>query len=231
MITIRPSTVTDSPPVPPEVAPTTEEHEHRIPLVWIPATLSAGLLIAAIYLGVRIFTAHSHAAPSTRSANVVPARPTLAQPPSQPNVAPHAAVAPTAAPIANQPEVKSEVEPADGSQSKALAQAEAITEPPKPAFKPVGPQQPTMSLDAQDAVPMITPRAGERYIQVGALNPEATRRFVQRLRNEKMEPHVAPGPKPELMRVLIGPFNDRDAITEQKTQLQSHGIDNFVRKY
>ena len=78
---------------------------------------------------------------------------------------------------------------------------------------------------------MITPQTGERYIQVGALNPEATRRFVKRLRNENLEPHVAPGPKPELLRVLIGPFNDRDALTEEQNQLQAQGIDTFVRKY
>ena len=78
---------------------------------------------------------------------------------------------------------------------------------------------------------MIEPQAGERYIQVGALNLEATRRLVQRLHENKLEPHVAPGPKPELLRILIGPFDDRDTLKEKKAQLESEGVDTFVRQY
>jgi len=84
-----------------------------------------------------------------------------------------------------------------------------------------------------DEIPSITPKAGERYIQVGALDLEmtATRRFVDRLRNEILEPHVAPGPKPDLMRVLIGPFDNPDALRTRQAQLQAEGIDTFVRQY
>ena len=78
---------------------------------------------------------------------------------------------------------------------------------------------------------MITPKAGERYIQVGALDLEATRRYLGKLRQSKLEPHVAPGPKPELLRVLIGPFADHDSLVATKNDLESAGIDNFVRKY
>ena len=88
-------------------------------------------------------------------------------------------------------------------------------------------------MTPDDEIPIITPKAGERYIQVGALDLEmtATRRFVARLRNEKLEPHVAPGPKPELMRVLIGPFDNPDALSAKQAQLQAEGIDTFVRQY
>jgi cell division septation protein DedD len=78
---------------------------------------------------------------------------------------------------------------------------------------------------------MITPQTGEHYIQVGALDQEATRRFVQRLRKEKLDPHVATGPTPELMRVLIGPFDNRDALNERKAQLELEGMATFVREY
>src|SRR5580698_4938021 len=47
-----------------ETAPSSEEHKKRIPLIWIPATLSIGLLIAAIYLGGRIVSAHPHGTPA-----------------------------------------------------------------------------------------------------------------------------------------------------------------------
>ena len=86
-------------------------------------------------------------------------------------------------------------------------------------------------MTPDDGIPMITPHAGQRYIQVGALDQEATRRFVQHLRSENLDPHVAEGPKPQLMRVLIGPFDNRDALNEKKAQLETEGIDTFVREY
>jgi cell division septation protein DedD len=66
---------------------------------------------------------------------------------------------------------------------------------------------------------------------VGALNPKATQRLLARLRGEKLDPHVAPGPRPELLRVLIGPFDNRDALNERKAQLEAEGVDTFVRQY
>jgi cell division septation protein DedD len=86
---------------------------------------------------------------------------------------------------------------------------------------------------SNDTLPMITPQSGQRYIQVGALDlsSDATHRFVRRLRGEKLDPHVAPGPRPGLTRVLIGPFDNIDALNEKKAQLETEGIDTFVRKY
>jgi cell division septation protein DedD len=78
---------------------------------------------------------------------------------------------------------------------------------------------------------MITPRAGERYIQIGALDEDATRRFVRKLRGEKIEPHVAPASKPELLRILIGPFSDRDVLDAEKAQLELQGLETLVRLY
>jgi cell division septation protein DedD len=121
---------------------------------------------------------------------------------------------------------KSEVKEAT-PPTEPVAQTTTKTEP---APKLVGPELPLI-VTSGDAVPMIEPQAGERYIQVGAMNLEATRRLVQRLRENRLEPHVAAGPKPELMRILIGPFDDRDALNEKKAQLESEGVDTFVRQY
>jgi cell division septation protein DedD len=177
--------------IPPEVA---VKDKKRLPLVWIPATLTIGLLIAAVYLGGRIVAAHRPAPAAARATNNVPqtvhSQPPVAQP----------VVAPTL-----QPEIQPE------------PTANAAAPPVKPA--------------TDDAVPTITPHDGERYIQLGAFNVEATRRFVQHLRGEKLEPRVAPGPKPEIMRVLIGPFDNLDALKQKKAQLQTEGFDTFVRAY
>jgi cell division septation protein DedD len=191
MITIKPSSVTDDAGMQPEVAPdtpATEEHKKRIPLVWIPATLGVGLLIAVIYLGGRIVKGH---------------------PAAEPRVAHLATPLPVLKPL-----------------------AQSIEPPPAPTPKLPDPQpEPLTAVTPDDGIPMITPQAGEMYIQVGALDQEATRRFVQRLRHEQLEPHVATGPTPQLMRVLIGPFDDRDALNARKAQLESEGVDTFVRQY
>ncbi len=190
MITVQPAgTPQEESQSPAAPLATTKE---RMPMVWIPATLCVGLLIAAIYLGGRIVTANRHASVAQRTAIV------------QPKPVPVTAPAPPAPPV---PVVEAKSEP-------------------KP--EPVEPEAAPLDL-AQ--VPMITPKAGERYIQVGALDLEATRRYLGKLRQSKLEPHVAPGPKPELLRVLIGPFADHDSLVATKNDLESAGIENFIRQY
>src|SRR3984885_8303930 len=188
--------------IPPEVP---VKDKKRIPLVWIPATLTIGLVIAAVYLGGRIVAAHRPTQAAAHTTNNV-SRAMPVQPPvvTQPPVV----AQPVAAPVVAAPVV---VAPALQAEIKPVPSVTAAKE--------------------DDAVSTITPHGGERYIQLGAFNVEATRRFVQHLRGEKLEPRVAPGPRPEIMRVLIGPFNNRDALNERKAQLQTKGFDTFVRVY
>jgi cell division septation protein DedD len=117
-------------------------------------------------------------------------------------------------------------------QAPAPFPAEPPTEPKIEVSKA---EAPTPVADEQAAVddraPNITPQAGERYIQVSALTAEAAGRYIKQLRQAKLEPHVAPGPRPELWRVLIGPFADQGALTQTKSDLDRAGIKNFVRKY
>lgn len=136
---------------------------------------------------------------------------------------PKPAVVQVAAPIAAQPLAKSEV-----SEAK---QADEPPAEPKPVEAEPLKAEPLTVVTPDDGIPMITPQAGELFIQVGALDQEATRHFIQRLRNEGLEPHVALGPKPELMRVLIGPFDNRDVLNEKKARFDAERIDNFVRRY
>jgi cell division septation protein DedD len=192
MITIKPSSASDNPSLPPEDSE--EELKKRIPLVWIPATLVVGLLIAAIYLGGRIVKAHPSANPSSANSPVVQKATPAVPPPTQP------------------------------------AKAAPVAEPPAPPTT-VSRSEPLTVVTPDDGIPMITPQTGEHYIQVGALDQEATRRFVQRLRKENLNPHVATGPTQQLMRVLIGPFDNRDALNERKAQLEIEGIATFVREY
>jgi len=115
--------------------------------------------------------------------------------------------------------------------AKPEAKAETVAPPETQVAEAAVAQASPSVADPVFGLPMIAPQSGDLYIQIGALNVEATRRFVQRLRDEKREPHVAVGPTPEIMRVLIGPFDDLAKLIEEKKQLQSEGIDTFVRRY
>jgi cell division septation protein DedD len=187
-MTIRPNTETSDAPA--------QIGARKGPMApaWIPATLCVGLLIAAVYLGGRILTAHSHAAAS------VEAKPAAIQ------------VAPLV--------------PAAAVQTTFPPETETAPQPASPQRKS---EAPAPLTDQQ--IPLIAPRAGEQYIQVGALDLEATRLYLEELRRAKLAPQVAPGPSPELLRILIGPFTDQDALAHAKTELDSAGIENFIRKY
>ncbi len=176
-------------PTPPPDSP---EHKKQVPLVWIAATLSIGLLIAAFYLGARIVAARRGSKP-TAQITITPSHNVIAQP--------------AATLVVAEPAV----------QMVVTQQAEVKPAPSANAEK--------------DPVSIITPQPGERYIQVGALNENATRIFVQYLRSENFAPQVAAGPKPELLRVLIGPFDNPEALNERKAQLESEGLETFVRRY
>jgi len=102
------------------------------------------------------------------------------------------------------------------------SESESQNKPEAPSSNP---------LSAVDSLPMIDPQPGEQYIQVSALRPEAAQRFISQLREAKLKPYVAPGPSPEVLRVLIGPFADQDALLETKQNLARAGIKNFVRRY
>ncbi|HTW65255.1 MAG TPA: SPOR domain-containing protein [Bryobacteraceae bacterium] len=197
--------LTGAPPQPEETlnSASPEAGKKRVPMVWIPAILGVGLLIAASYLGARIITAHRHALTVAKApALLVPSPPAQIKP-AEPKTAPQ----PAAPVIVPQPAVSSP--------------AALVNSAPPPPEKPVQTAE----------IPTIVPKAGERYIQVGALDQELTRRYLPQLRQEKLEPHVAAGPTPQLLRILIGPFPDRDSLNNTKTELDKAGIENFVRQY
>ena len=213
MITIRPDDTDNA--TTPDGAVNADEHKRRIPLVWIPATLGVGLLIAVVYLGGRIVRARPSTSPEvTHVAASASVAPTIPPPP------PPRSVDTPAEP---------EVQPAVHKNAPPAAAAEEAK--PAAAAPKLAGAEPLTLVAPDDGVPMITPKPGENYIQVGALDHEATRRFVQHLRDENLDPHVAMGPKPELMRVLIGPFDNREALNEKKAQLEAEGMDTFVRQY
>ena len=212
MITIGlASSLNTEPPVLPglqDEAPPSNDRKKQLPLVWIPVTLCLGLLLAAGYVGSRILTARAMTPAATVHSPPSPAARAETPVPSPPPAS------------AQEKQVRAEPpKPAVAGRSEANASvAEPLPEP-----KNTG--------DVDDWPIWVSPVRGEKYIQVGAINSQAVPKFLARLRSEKLEPHLAPGPSSNILRVLLGPFPDHDSIARAKEQLHAAQIDSFVRTY
>ncbi len=188
-----------------------EDRKKRLLWIWIPVVIGLGLLVAAGYVGGRILT--------------------KPQASSEPSVAAPVAQTATAAPVTSSNSTsQSEITPVAPAVSSA---ASADPAKPTPSNSQAAPDPKGVDPKGLDpkGLDVITPQPGERYIQISALNTEAARRYVNELRNGPLEPHLAPGPTPTLLRVLIGPFKDAASLSSTRSDLLAAGIDCFVREY
>jgi cell division septation protein DedD len=105
---------------------------------------------------------------------------------------------------------------------------------PDPAPKPDPPKVPPTSaptpIHATDFT-IITPLPGERYLQVVAVSPHMVLTYVDELRKADLDVVVAPGPAPGLLRILVGPFADRDSLDKAKARLEASGQSPIIRIY
>src|ERR1700736_2332580 len=77
-----PATSPDNIPAPP-LHKQEAEHKKRIPLIWIPAVICLGLLVAAGYLGGRIVAARTHETRPVRGTTAVVKTPAAQNPAPQ----------------------------------------------------------------------------------------------------------------------------------------------------
>ena len=171
-----------------------EEHKKRIPLIWIPLVICLGLLVAAGYLGGRIYASRAHENPPAATGSIAKV-PAAADPGPEPTVSQSAATQPAASnPTEITPVAPLVDKPAATSDGAPILTVRTHDDP---AFAP------------PDDLSIIHPNAGERYVQISALNTAAAHRYVDQLRHGPLEPHLAQGPTPTILRVLIGPFGDQ----------------------
>ena len=121
-----------------------------------------------------------------------------------------------------QPVSRTETKPA-ALQQPAASQTTVIT--------PVAQQQTQTPPVKRYSGPMIEPKQGERYLQIGAYGPTFTRGFVEELKDQGFHPVVAAGPSEDVYRVLIGPL-DVASLESTQAQLERAGITGTMpRKY
>jgi hypothetical protein len=184
-----------------------EEHKKPIPLIWIPVVICLGLLVAAGYLGGRIVASRAHETPPVGATTAV------AKPPASQNPVPQTPAA------QNQAEITAVKPAVDNPAADSLARVLTVRTHDDPTLVPPA----DLSL--------IHPQPGDRYVQISALNTAAAHRYVEQLRRGPLEPHLAQGPSPTILRVLIGPFSDHESLLNTMADLKTAGIDCFIREY
>ena|SRR5579864_832191 len=192
-----PSLNQEAPPAKPATIEETFAHaaEKRRRMIYlaIPGSIGLGLLLAILYVGVRVVSARRHAHPAAPVKQAAMVVPTVNAPPASPP-----------------PPVEKPIE-------KRVEKVEKVEKKTKPA--------------GSAPLVLITPRTGETYLQLAALSPQATLKYLDELRQDNLEPCVAPGPSPGLLRVVVGPFPDSASLARAKEHLNTSKLEWIVRSY
>jgi cell division septation protein DedD len=127
-----------------------------------------------------------------------------------------------------------EAEPSAADTTPALpdAQPTAVAPQTQPAHDVPGPAPaPAPAAGAPAASATITPEAGATYLQVTALGRTDADHLVKTLREQNFPALLAESSKPELFRVLVGPYRQTADVADAKARLKALGFANaFVQK-
>jgi cell division septation protein DedD len=191
----------------------------------IPASIAIGLLVAVVYLGMRIVSARHHAAAAPPAKQAAVTAPVSISPPTPVESASKESKAKAEEAAATKAAVPAPKDPATTQAAQAPVPAVAAKTPgPAPAVKPVRKSDGSLSL--------ITPQHGETYLQLAALTPETVLKYSDELRAQQLEPSIAPGPvDSKLVRVLVGPFPDAVSLAAAKERLNASKIEWIIRAY
>lgn len=225
----------------PDQAAVPEKSKERIPLMAIPVTLAIGLLVGAIYVGNRIFASGAHATaivtqkpdpivkPVAQFAERSPAEAAQVQT-SEGQPAPAFSAKPLALSLV-QREVGTAAQAGTSAQPGIVVTGQQpTTTGESPATKPEGREANSGDSETRD-LGLIAPQHGERYLQIAAISTNMVPSFLADLKKYDVQASVAPGPHDGLVRIVIGPFADRESVGRAKDQIQAKWADCFVRLY
>jgi len=151
------------------------------------------------------------------------ARPSAAAPVTD-NAAP---VATTTDPAGQAPETYTQ--PAREAQTAQPAVA-AVPAPVNTA-PPVARKAAEAVAAAPAAAAIAQPETGATYVQVTALRRADAQNLVRTLREQSLPAILADSSKPELFRVLVGPYHQTTDVADAKARLKGLGFANaFVQK-
>ena len=115
--------------------------------------------------------------------------------------------------------------------------APEATQPPAPApaetasSQPPVTQTPVTQTQAAHDTPAPVPETGATYLQVRALRRADADNLVKSLREQNLPALLADSSKPDLFRVLVGPYHQTADVADAKARLKALGFaDAFVQK-
>jgi len=108
----------------------------------------------------------------------------------------------------------------------------------RPAHDTPAPDTPAKPTPVAEAPPppiraakIAIPQAGATYLQVTALRRADADNLVKTLREQSLPALLADSSKPDLFRVLVGPYHQTADVAEAKSRLKALGFANaFVQK-
>jgi cell division septation protein DedD len=121
--------------------------------------------------------------------------------------------------------------PQDGEPPRETAPNETQSPGAASSSQPAD-AQPTPSTQTQAAhdTPFV-PEEGATYLQVTALHRADADNLVKTLREQKLPALLADSSKPDLFRVLVGPYRQTADVADAKARLKALGFANaFVQK-
>lgn len=130
-------------------------------------------------------------------------------------------------------------QPQDSSQSEPPRETAPADVQPAPAEAQTPSTQTQAAHDvppapAPAAAPSATPRArddGATYLQVTALGRSDATNLVKTLKEQNFPVLLAESSKPDLFRVLVGPYHQTADVADAKARLKALGFANaFVQK-
>lgn len=193
--------------------------------------LLSGFFIVVILFGV-FFTmgyivGRNSAAPRTAGVSegvseygAAPAAQALSQPPAVQSGQPAAAEPSESAAAA--PAGEGSAAPQTGTQPVVQPGSAAPAAAPAQAAAPA-----PMVLPPPDK--LVEPAPGEVFLQVMAVKRPEAEVVLKTLRDRGFRAVLGQGPN-ELLRVLVGPFADRESLTQAKAGLENAGFHPIVRK-
>ena len=107
----------------------------------------------------------------------------------------------------------------------AAQKSESREPPPQPLEKAAAPAPPPPRPAPESGMDAVGKPAPGSYLQVAATSLSQAQAMAALLRKSELPTTLAPSTKPELVRVLVGPFASAEASNQARKKLKSLDID------
>jgi cell division septation protein DedD len=131
--------------------------------------------------------------------------------------------------VAPSVETSSPTQPTTSPEPSASTRSAPVETSPTPVpaverSKPVA--EPTPS-----SLTVVEPKVGQTFLQVSAITRPEAELLVEVLQKKGFKAILAPGPKENIFRVLVGPEKDDTEMAKTRTALETSGFKPIPRRY